>query len=237
MLSKEGGGSSAADKFIAYFHKKDNISFVCLFDEIETDLIPLSRGRERAEESSALFMNIQMKLILISQLWILMMSHQKHMQTGFEMQTTKVLLGITWVTDKQHHLFSFFLELLASDVVMGTNAEKWPLAHNAGKTSDNQTFTAIQVYLPLQCHWDFDWHFWVAIPMLQLKTAIESNHLNVTDGDEKEYNAFIAVTGTDKIFTQSSHGLCSFHLIDQGFKDNGIMNIYQRVQHRVAATM
>ena len=59
--------------------------------------------------------------------------------------------------------------------------------------------------------------------MLHLKTAIERNQLIVTDGDEKEYNAFISVTGNDKIFTQSRHGLCSFHLIDHGFKDNGIM--------------
>ena len=131
-----------------------------------------------------------------------MMSHQGRIQNALCVNgTTKVLLGITWVTDKQHHLFSLFLELLASDVVMGTNAEKWPLAHIAGKTSDNQTFTAIQAYLPSQCCWAFDWYFRVAIPKLHSKTAIESNCLNVTDGDEKEYNAFIAVTGTGKIFT------------------------------------
>ena len=83
MSSKEGVSSSAADKLIAYFHKKDNISSVCLFDEMETDLIT-SQNRERAEESSASSMNIQMKLIPMTQLWILMMSHQKSMQTGFK---------------------------------------------------------------------------------------------------------------------------------------------------------
>ena len=41
LSSKEGGVSSAADKLIAYFCRKDNISYVCLFDEIETDLITI----------------------------------------------------------------------------------------------------------------------------------------------------------------------------------------------------
>ena len=46
LSSKEGGCSSAADKLIAYFHKKDNISYVCLFDEIETDLITIPKQRK-----------------------------------------------------------------------------------------------------------------------------------------------------------------------------------------------
>ena len=111
---------------------------------------------------------------------------------------------------------------MASDVTMGSNTEKHPLSIIAGMTSDNETLSAIQVYLLLQSHWVFNWQFSIAFPALHRKYAIARNQLNLTDCDEQEYNAFIALTGPGGLFEGSSHALCSWHMISQGFKRNNI---------------
>jgi hypothetical protein len=57
----------------------------------------------------------------------------------------------------------------------------------------------------------FDWYFHKALSILLPKKVRECTWLNLTNRDEKEYNAWIS-TMNDDIFPNAHHWLCTWHV-------------------------
>lgn len=130
----------------------------------------------------------------------------------------KVLLAVAWIDDESRRYMAMFGEAMSTDVTMKTNKEKRPLIMDVGKTSENQTFTGLRAFLPSQSRWAYDWYFNIASPALYHPHTLKRNRRRTTDAEEKEYGPL--VTSIGKVFPESSHGLCVWHLINRGLKEN-----------------
>lgn len=129
--------------------------------------------------------------------------------------TNQVLLAAAWCTDQERMLVSKFPEVMAADVTEQTNKEKRPLLLLGGVTSDNETFTFCKAFLPSMQRWVFDWFFDKAVPILFPKEILSRNSVMFTDGDSKEYGAFIDAMAH---FPNSRHHLCSWHMLDRSLR-------------------
>mmetsp|Transcript_20602 Transcript_20602/g.50787 ORF Transcript_20602/g.50787 Transcript_20602/m.50787 type:complete len:328 (-) Transcript_20602:989-1972(-) len=139
---------------------------------------------------------------------------------GRSTEAARILLAVAWSTEDMRQMFERYPEVMGADVTSQTNKENRPLFILAGKTADNETFTALAAFLPRQSRWVFDWLFRVAVPLLLPQDALDRVRLLMTDGDEKEYNPFVQVA--EEFYPQAMHGLCVWHIINRGWKDNGI---------------
>jgi len=133
---------------------------------------------------------------------------------------TQILLGVCWCTDKQRRLLGLFPEAASADVIFKTNNEKRPMKHICSKTSSNETFGGLYAFLPSQATWVFDYMWRVAVPALTDPRFRARNQQMNTDGDDKIYNPFIAQI--PRLYPNSKHRLCGYHLFMQGWPQNGI---------------
>lgn len=131
------------------------------------------------------------------------------------------LLAVAWITDAQRRNVLLYPEFLAADYTHQTNAEAQPSFRLAGYDSMNRTFSGLESFLPNTCRWIFDWLARTVIPQLRDRRAISRMRVIGTDGEEKEYNPFVSLMGTDKTYKNLRHQLCCFHMFRMGPKGKG----------------
>jgi MULE transposase domain/SWIM zinc finger len=147
-------------------------------------------------------------------------AYAKNVRESLRVGNGSVLLAIAWMTEEELRIVSMYPEVLASDVTEQTNKEKRSLVMLAGLTSAMKSFTACRAFLPSCCSWVFDWFFATAIPALIPAKVLQRNVAMYTDGDSNEYNAFLAAKPMH--YPNSSHRLCSWHLINRGMRAQGL---------------
>jgi len=128
----------------------------------------------------------------------------------------RLLLAVAWSTDAMRTMFGKFPEVMAGDTTMQSNRERRPLWNLSGKTSSNNTFTALCAFLPSQSRWAFDYVYRFAMPAILPSDALRRLRLLITDGDTKLYKPFTALI--ERVYPNARHALCSWHLIDRGLR-------------------
>ena len=138
-----------------------------------------------------------------------------------------ILLSIAFCTNKQRRLLALFPESATCDVLFKTNNEKRPTFHICSKTSSNQTFGGVYIFLASQAIWSFD-HTWsVMVPSIVDPRFIFRNQLMTTDNDSKMYGPYESQTVMKVRFINAMHRLCAFHGITQPLstKDTSVLCI------------
>jgi hypothetical protein len=142
---------------------------------------------------------------------------------------SKVLLGVAWTTIDAVRYALAFPERLIIDTTYKSNVEKRALFLATGITSSNTSFIALQAYLPCERGWVFQWLFRDAIPLLLGNTFLSRNCLVASDGDISIYHTFLSVKEQGKLWQNSDHMLCAFHLINQHY-DQHVSSSHKKVR-------
>jgi hypothetical protein len=128
----------------------------------------------------------------------------------------KVLLCCAWLNQKQLRYFEMYPTTLSFDVTFGTNAEKRPLARVTLITPSQKTVPVMNVFLPSQAEWVFQWIFQHALPSILPLAVRKRVFLAMTDQDHHCYSQIVAAQ-RKQIFPNLTHRLCKWHKIDRHF--------------------
>jgi len=228
--SEEEGAPTPAERILRFLEEND-ISHIALYDEPESELLSIRKPREKRKapvkvvtrlptgEFRSETVDVDSFLDSNSTLKEVESLHAYRERERSRLMVhgngrQRLLLSVAWVTDSQRQMFARFPEVVGGDVTMQTNREARPLWNLAGKTASNQTFTALNAFLPSQSRWSFDWIYRFALPRLLPVEALARIQIFLTDGDDKEYEPFVQLL--HNLYPQARHGLCMFHLIERG---------------------
>ncbi|EEC42816.1 predicted protein [Phaeodactylum tricornutum CCAP 1055/1] len=216
-----------ADQLLAYLKKTPDISFCAIFDEPDSPLFTIYKQRAN-NTRRYLCTSTQFTSVVAAQEGVLdddalhdidpsgeLDNYVERTHQAFKLKgSTKMLIGVAWTDNKSRKLFARFSEIMVADVTKGTNNSKRPLFLSLGKTSNQNTFTALWAFLPQQARWAFQWVWTQCIPQLLPKEGLRRMKLTITDGDQKEYGPFVDAIPTFYPFCQ--HRLCHWHLLYRG---------------------
>jgi MULE transposase domain/SWIM zinc finger len=240
---QDNGPTTPASRFLSWLESNENISYILLFDKGQSDMVHVRQPgrlererfeRERSEQEEVTFHCVERQSgneVVARDVGISVASsanvedhpvaYVSTIRRSMDIpDTNQVLLAAVWTSDPQRRLYTLFPEVTAADVTEQTNKEKRPLLLLGGLTSDNESFTFCQAFLPSQQKWVFDWFFSTAVPALFSQETLHRTTLMLTDGDSKEYGAFM--DAADRFFPNSRHRLCYWHLMDRGLKNTRI---------------
>lgn len=227
---KRGEHTSAASSLIQSLKDAGDISFVALYDDPSSSLLRVkkpSRG-EQTRLQSALYSSRETEPTLVSERNL--QENTNAMKYVCPVRDSMclddgqlMLLALIWNQDKEYRLGCLNPDVFAVDVTEQTNSEKRPFIMFAGITGNNETFSLCRGFLPSQQRWVFDWFFGTAVPFLIPSVVLNRNRMMLTDGDEKEYNSFLA--SLDEHYPNSCHHLCTWHLLDRGLRRSAIMGL------------
>ena len=218
VLSSLDESKTPAQQLIEYLRESPDISFVLVTDHPNSKLCSIHKQSARGKAAAAATTSGETTValngnLLFSEAEEYAASVRRSLKVA---DGKEILLAVAWITDQERRLVTLYPEVLASDVTEQTNREKRSLLLVAGLTANMESFTVCRALLPSCARWVFHWFFSTAMPALVPKKARLRNIVNYTDGDEREYNSFIAAIPT--YFPNSSHRLCTWHLINRGMK-------------------
>lgn len=228
----DDGPSTPASRFLSWLESNEKISYILLFDKGQSDMVHVRRpGRlEREREVMLHCVERQSGNNIVAQDVAIVstprveddpMEYINRIRRSMSIpDTNQILLAAAWCTDQERRLVSLFPDVMAADVTEQTNKEKRPLLLLGSLTSNNESFTFCRAFLPSMQRWVFDWFFSTAVPALFPQETLHRNSLMLTDGDSKEYGAFM--DAAELHFPNSRHRLCSWHLMDRGLKKTRI---------------
>jgi MULE transposase domain/SWIM zinc finger len=223
---RRGEHATAASSLLQSLRDAGDISYVALYDDPSSSLLHVRRPRNAgrlqstmhasgvAEETTVVDSVLNADPLAVD--YSLRSRNSMCLEDG-----QKMLLAIAFNSNQDRRFSAINPEVLAADVTEQTNSEKRPLMMLAGLTGNNETFTLCRAFLPSQQRWVMDWFFRVAVPFLLPPGTLTRNRMMLTDGDEKEYNAFLAAL--DEHYPNSRHHLCTWHLLDRGLRRTPIM--------------
>ena len=219
--NSDESNKTSAQQLIDYLRESPDISFVLVTGHPNSSLCSIrkqsARGKAAAKETTRILKETSLPGSSCNEAEEYAASVRRSLKVG---DGNEILLAVAWITDQERRLVTLYPEVLASDVTEQTNKEKRSLLVVAGLTANMESFTVCRALLPSCARWVFHWFFTTAMPALVPKKARARNVVNYTDGDEREYNAFIAAI--PMYFPKSSHRLCSWHLINRGMKAGAI---------------
>lgn len=230
----QSGPSTPASRFLSWLESNKHVSYILLFDKGQSEMIHARRPGRAEREREVMFHCIHRRSgndVVAEDIGITVAASTNVEDDPEEYITrirhsmsipnaNQVLLAAVWCTDQQRRFVTLFPEVMAADVTEQTNKEKRPLLLLGGLTSDNESFIFCQAFLPSMQQWVFHWFFNQAVPALFSPDILRRNKLMLTDGDSKEYGAFM--DAAPRHFPNSRHRLCYWHLMDRGLKSTRI---------------
>ena len=132
----------------------------------------------------------------------------------------KLFICVCWWNVKEMRLFRKFPHLLYCDVTGGTNDTKNHLLTMSGRTPNGKQFIILRCWIHNQKRTTFKWVFQIAL-RFAVRTSIHKQvYLVLVDGDPQQYGE-VYVSIQDYL-TSAIIGLCTFHLVNQNWKSNGL---------------
>lgn len=159
-----------ADKLLSYLENTPEISFCAIYDDPDSPLFTVYKQRAK-KDRRCLPTSIRVNSGVSAETGILDNATLDAMDPNGELDdyvdrtrrafkllgSQKMLLGVAWTNNESRNVFSRFSEIMVADVTEGTNNAKRPLFLFSGKTSNQNTFTALWAFLPQQARWAFHW--------------------------------------------------------------------------------
>ncbi len=195
-------GKTPAEKILSHLDSMCDVYYVALIDDAESGLYAIrSKGRPSKREALDL-PDVDNYTSYLG----------KSLQNN---DSKKLLLEIALTTKDAIQYSAAFPERLIVDTTYKSNIEKRALLIGTGITSCNSTFIALQAYLPCERAWVFQWLFRDVIPSLLGDQFVSRNCLLATDRVTGIYETFLQLKEQGKLYQNSDHMLCEFHLVNQ----------------------
>jgi hypothetical protein len=216
---------SSADDLLAYLRGRKDVSYMCLYDTMQTDLLAgRNKGRPSKQQKIVEMRAVEGGAEVSSDLpdnppEAVYMDAKEVREALLVDDSENILLAIAWVTNEGVRLFRLFPEVTFWDTQQKTNRERRPCFLGCGKDSENRCFTYLWAFMPSECRWVFDWLYSKAMPTLLGRTYLQKTILSLTDGDTNEYGP-LQEGIKEGTFAMSEHGLCGFHLVDRSQVNN-----------------
>jgi MULE transposase domain len=207
---------SSADALLSYLKNRQDISYFAVYDDPSSSLITMPKKRlvkktvvringisKETEEASDIDLQFAERAA----------AKRKELSLSND---TKILLMLAWNTDEERRIFSLFPELLVADLTEGTNNAQRSVALFVGKDSNNQTFTALRVFMPSHRQHAFQLCLAEAVPHLLTKKSLAQTEVAITDGEVMLYQPWDNLISQKQIYPKCTHSLCVYHLTSRG---------------------
>jgi hypothetical protein len=219
--------TTQADQLLAYLESTPDVSFCAIYDEPDSPLFTVYKqraktGRRHLHTSTrSISGGIAQQEVLNEKVLDAidprgeLDDYIDRTRRAFKLKgNEKMLLGVAWTDNESRRIFARYSEIMVADVTEGTNNAKRPLFLFSGKTSNQNTFTALWAFLPQQSRWAFRWVWTRCIPQLLPEQGLNRMRLLITDGDPREYGTFLDAIPT--WYSLCRHKLCHWHLLYRG---------------------
>ena len=202
-------------KFVFNILRREGISYCMLYDDPKSGLMcERRRGRPtNAEKEEAERIKLNTDDNIDNEISALRTS------LGFS-SGSKLVLLLSIASDDMIRLMQMFPEVFFMDVTGCVNRQHRDFFLLAVKDSSGKTFTANITSMPSGKSWVFLTIYKHVLPFLYGKTTIRRNRLALTDEDIAEYQTFETCISSDKNYSNTTLGLCSFHALWKPYKES-----------------
>lgn len=127
----------------------------------------------------------------------------------------EILLALGFATRESRLYHQKFPEVLGFDVKHGTNNERRPLFRLVGKTANNKNVPFMNVYLPSEMRFSFDWALNECTRQCLDNSSLSKTSLLTHDEDNQELNALHAILLSDDCIygRDAKSRLCAWHKV------------------------
>ena len=127
----------------------------------------------------------------------------------------EILLALGFATKESRLYHQKFPEVLGFDVKHGTNNERRPLFRLVGKTADNKNVPFMNVYLPSEMRFSFDWALNECTRQCLDNSSLSKTSLLTHDEDNQELQALHTILlSNDCLYGRAAKSrLCAWHKV------------------------